>query len=285
MIMASSAAPALEEIEQFLINPPATSRIVEIDPDTAAHILAERNKGNRPPKPNKVQQFANDMTKGAWGLTGDTLKFAPDGRLLDGQNRLAAAVRANSSFKTHIVFGIDPALFGRMDIGKPRNPADVLHIAGYKYASTLASALRWAYLLDTNPYNRETFRPEFVLELARDQYPDIEGSIKYGRDINRQFAHPAGQAAALMYKFSKSDTAKAQDFLQAWLKGQRNGKYQIIDTMQALLHSQKANNNGRIHELVRAAVIIRAWNIFKAGQKGSLAQLQAAMQAQVEAIS
>ena len=276
---------ALSEIEQFLQNPPVTSRIIEIDPPSAAAILSERNKGNRPPKPNKVQQFATDMANGHWGLTGDTLKFAPDGRLLDGQNRLAASVRANQPFKTHIVFGIDPALFGRMDIGKPRNPADILHIAGYKYASTLASALRWAYLLDTNPYNRETFRPEFVLELARDHYPDIEESIKYGRDINRQFAHPAGQAAALMYKFAKSDKGKALDFLQAWLKGQRNGQYQIIDTMQALLHSQKANNNGRIHELTRAAVIIKAWNIFKAGHKGSLAQLQGAMQAPVEAIA
>ena len=276
---------ALLEIERHLQDPPETSRIIEIDPASAAAILSERNKGNRPPKPNKVQQFATDMANGAWGLTGDTLKFAPDGRLLDGQNRLAAAVRANKRFKTHVVFGIDPALFGRMDIGKPRNPADVLHIAGYKYASTLASALRWAYLLDTNPYNRETFRPEFVLGLARDHYPDIEESIKYGRDINRQFAHPAGQAAALMYKFMKSDKNKALDFLQAWLKGQRNGKYQIIDTMQALLHSQKANNNGRIHELTRAAVIIKAWNIFKAGHKGSLAQLQAAIQAPVESIS
>lgn len=276
---------ALGEIEQFLKNPPATSRIVDIDPSSAAAILSDRNKGNRPPKPNKVQQFATDMANGAWGLTGDTLKFAPDGRLLDGQNRLAAAVRANRCFTTHVVFGIDPALFGRMDIGKPRNPADVLHIAGYKYASTLASALRWAYLLDTNPYNRETFRPEFVLELARDHYPDIDESIKYGRDINRQFAHPAGQGAALMYKFAKSDKSKALDFLQAWLKGQRNGKCQIIDTMQALLHSQKANNNGRIHELTRAAVIIKTWNIFKAGHKGSLAQLQAAMQAPVEQIA
>lgn len=276
---------ALSEIEQFLQNPPVTSRIIDIDPASAAAILTERNKGNRPPKPNKVQQFANDIANGAWGLTGDTLKFAPDGRLLDGQNRLAASVRANRPFKTHVVFGIDPGLFGRMDIGKPRNPADVLHIAGYKYASTLASALRWAYLLDTNPYNRETFRPEFVLELARDHYPDIEESIKYGRDINRQFAHPAGQAAALIYKFAKSDKAKALEFLQAWLKGQRNGKYQIIDTMQALLHSQKANNNGRIHELTRAAVIIKAWNIFRAGHKGSLAQLQASIQAPVEPIS
>jgi hypothetical protein len=285
LLMELAEGHALEEIKQFLITPPATSRIIEIDPHSAGMILTDRNQGNRPPKPNKVQQFAADMANDRWGVTGDTLKFAPDGRLLDGQNRLAASVRANKPFKTHVVFGIDPALFGRMDIGKPRNAADVLHIAGYKYASTLASALRWAYLLDTDPYNRETLRPEFVLELARDRYPDIEECIKFGRDINRQFAHPAGQAAALMYKFQKSDPIKAKEFLQAWLRGERNGKNQIIDIMQAQLHSTKANNNGRIHELTRAAVIIKAWNIFKAGHKGSLQQIQAAMSTRVEDIA
>jgi hypothetical protein len=278
------SAEALAVIERFLKSPPETSRIIKIDPKSAEVLLSERNQGNRPPKPNKVQQFASDMGHNNWGVTGDTLKFAPDGRLLDGQNRLAACVRANKPFTTHVVFNIDPSLFGRMDIGKPRNPADVLHIAGYKYSSTLAAAVRWVYLLDTNPYSRDTLRPEFVLELVRDKYPDIEPRLKDGRSINKQYAHPAGQVAALIYKFAESDAAKADDFVRAWLSGQRNGKYQVIDTMQALLHSQKANNNGRIHELTRAAVIIKAWNLFTAGHKGSLAQLQAAMNKPIEEI-
>lgn len=275
---------ALTEIEKHVKNPPKSSVVITVDPGSAAVLLEERNQGNRPPKPNKVQQFAADIAAKNWGVTGDTLKFAPDGRLLDGQNRLAACVRANKSFTTHVVFNIDPALFGRMDIGKPRNPADVLHIAGYKYASTLAAAVRWTHLLDTNPYNRETLRPELVLGLVRDKYPDIEPYLKDGRAVNSQYAHPAGQVAALVYKFAKSDSDKASDFVRAWLSGQRNGKYQIIDTMQALLHSQKANNNGRIHELTRAAVIIKAWNIFSQGYKGSLTQLQGAMTKPIEAI-
>lgn len=276
---------AVLEIEKHLKSPPPTSVIIDIDPKTAEEILTTRNNGNRPPKPNKVQQFAADMTKSRWGVTGDTIKFGTDGRLLDGQNRLSAAVRSGKSFRTHVVFGIDPSLFGRMDIGKPRNPADVLHIAGFKYASTLAAAIRWAHLLDTDPYNRETLQPDFVLDLARNKYRDIEPFLKFGRDINKQFSHPAGQMAALIYNFSKRDEVKAKDFVRAWQRGERNGKYQIIDTMQALLHSQKANNNGRIHELTRAGIIIKAWNIFRAGQKGSLAQLQAAATTKVEPIS
>jgi hypothetical protein len=275
----------MNEIQRLLTNPPSTSVVLDIDPSSAKQILEQRNHGNRPPKPNKVQQFSSDISNSRWGLTGDTIKFGSDGRLLDGQNRLSACIRANQTFKTHVVFNIDPDLFGRMDIGKPRNAADVLHIAGYSYSSTLASALRWAYLLDSDPYNRETLKPDFVLELARKSYPDIEPFLKAGRDVNRQYAHPAGQAAALMYKFSLSDKSKAKDFLAAWLSGQRNGKYQIIDTMQALLHSQKVNNNGRIHELVRAAIIVKAWNIFQNGHKGSLAQLQASMTAKIEQIA
>lgn len=275
----------LEQIEKWIANPPLTSVVLDIDPKTAQAVLEQRNEGNRPPKPNKVQQFTKDMEAGNWGLTGDTLKFGSDGRLLDGQNRLAASVRANASFKTHVVFGIDPKLFGRMDIGKPRTAADVLHIAGYAYSSTLASALRWAHLIDTDPYNRGTLQPEFVLELARNEYPDIEPFVKKGRDVNSQFGHPAGQMAGLLYHFSKSNAAKADEFLAAWLSGRRSGKAAIIDTMQALLHSQKANNNGRIHELARAAIIVKAWNIFKAGQRGSLAALQKAINSPIEDIA
>lgn len=280
-----SKNPSLAEIERNLLVPPKTSVVIEIDPTAAEQILAERNNGNRPAKPNKVQQFSADMDNNHWGLTGDTIKFGSDGRLLDGQNRLSACVRSGQPFKTHVVFGIDPQLFGRMDIGKPRNAADILHIAGYKYASTLAAAIRWAHLLDTDPYNRETLQSDFVLELARKNYSDIEPFLKDGRDINRLFAHPAGQIAALVYKFSKSDKKRAEEFVRAWQRGERSGKYYIIDIMQALLHSQKANNNGRIHEMTRAGIIIKAWNLFKAGQKGSLAQLQAAITTKIEQIS
>jgi hypothetical protein len=117
------------------------------------------------------------------------------------------------------------------------------------------------------------------------EYSDIEPFLKVGQQINKQFSHPVGQIAALIYNFAKRDKNKAEDFARAWQRGDRNGKYQIIDLMQALVHSQKANNNGRIRELARAGVIIKTWNIFRVGQKGSLAQLNAALTTKIESIS
>jgi hypothetical protein len=60
---------------------------------------------------------------GSFSLTGDTIKFGTDGLLKDGQNRLAAVVRSGVSLSTHTVFGIEPLLFDRMDIGKNRTGA------------------------------------------------------------------------------------------------------------------------------------------------------------------
>jgi hypothetical protein len=103
-----------------------------------------------------------------------------------------------------------------MDIGKPRNAADILHIAGFKYAASLAAAIRWAHLLDTDPYNRDTLQPEFVLELARGKYAGIEPFLKFGREINQQFHTPPGQVAALIYHFAKHDRDKATEFVTGW---------------------------------------------------------------------
>jgi len=65
MLEAIGARSSLE-IEKHLKNPPSTSVIIQIDPKTAGEILTDRNKGNRPPKPNKVQQFAADMANNRW---------------------------------------------------------------------------------------------------------------------------------------------------------------------------------------------------------------------------
>jgi hypothetical protein len=88
--------PASLTIEKHLMNPPGTSVVIEIDPKTAKAILDTRNGKNRPAKPNKVQQFAADMAKDRWGLTGDTIKFGTNGHLLDGQNRLSASAKVGN---------------------------------------------------------------------------------------------------------------------------------------------------------------------------------------------
>ena len=83
----------LESIRKAIHNPPLNSRVFTITP-TIAQALEEFNQGNRPRKPVNIARYANDMAAQHWPLTGDTLKFSDAHRLRDGQNRLAACIRA-----------------------------------------------------------------------------------------------------------------------------------------------------------------------------------------------
>ncbi len=257
------------QLENFLQYPPEHSVVLDINSDIAELILSTRNLHNRPKKQLKIAKFAEAMSKDDWGVTGDTIKFGTNGHLLDGQNRLSAAVRAGAVFRTHVVFGIEPELFGQMDIGKPRNASDILSIAGYKYASTLASAVRWAYLLENDPRDRTTMEPKRILELLTDKYPKMETFIQYGRDANRLFKHPAGTVSALAYHFFESDPAEARKFFEAWFSGRTDGKNEVFRKLNEKITSVLNMNAGRMHELTRISLIIAAWNCYKAGSKGS----------------
>lgn len=62
---------------------------VPIDPATAERWL-KANKRNRKLRRGPVLAYARDMAAGNWRLTGEAIKFAPDGTLLDGQHLLGA---------------------------------------------------------------------------------------------------------------------------------------------------------------------------------------------------
>src|SRR5947208_3113792 len=116
-------------LSDLIMHPPTNSRVIEFSPKLAEYVLTKLNLSNRPLKPAKIKKYAADLSEGLWGLTGDTIKFGTDGLLKDGQNRLSASMRAGKTMSSHVVFGIDPRLFSRMDIGKNRTGGDVFSIA------------------------------------------------------------------------------------------------------------------------------------------------------------
>lgn len=116
---------------------------VLITPQIAKEWLS-LNGLNRPLDRRLVSLYSSVMTRGAWQLTGETIVFGDNGRLLDGQHRLAAIV--DSGVATRIaVIGKVPnpdKVFHSMGSGKPRSNPDILAIAGEANASDLSSTVR-----------------------------------------------------------------------------------------------------------------------------------------------
>ena len=265
----------ISRIELLITKPPENSRVITFTPEIAEYFLRNRNEGNRPRKPAKVREYAAAMKADEWGLTGDTVKFGSDGTLRDGQNRLSACVLAGVPFTTHVVFGIDPRLFVRLDIGRNRNPADIFTIAGVSFSSDTAATVRWLALLTSdNPLNRVTLSNEYLLDLHRTRFSDVEPSVRIGQQMRLTLAHPTGAMAALHYLFSRKNPAKATEFFNRWLNERYAKRSDPIKFLQERLRSIKSQNHGRIHDGVRNALIILAWNAFITDAKVTLSEMQ-----------
>lgn len=261
----------LAEICRLIANPPETSRVIKFTPGLAFAVIRDFNRSNRPQKPRSIRLYADDMDACEWALTGDTLKFSDAHLLRDGQNRLQACVQAGKPFTTHVVFGIEDAYFDRMDRGKNRDGSDLLAIAGYSNVSLLATAVRWIRLIETGrAKGRETFEPKETLRLLQNNYPTLPNYVPDARRIVDTTKQPGGIVLAFVYMFHRVDPKAAQAFSAAWAAGKWGGAFAPIGLMQAALMRMHEVTNGRVHETVRAAHILTAWNLYIQKRKGRL---------------
>lgn len=268
----------ITELQNLIKHPPSTSKIIEYSPALADFILTNLSRDNRPKKLAKIKRYAQDLIEGRWGMTGDTIKFGSNGVLRDGQNRLAACIRAGKSFRSHTVFGIDPDLFSRMDIGKNRTPADVFSIAGIAYANHVAGAVRWLQILTSdNPGDRGAqFSNEELLEAYREKFDadKLEHSIQCALAVRRSTRHPVAPLAALHYLFAQRNLQKADSFFDEWAMDRAKRARAPTRYLQRKLVEVARQSNQRLHENVRNAFIINAWNAYIAGRSLNKSEMQ-----------
>jgi len=260
-------AVIMSKIRRYIKEAPQNSRVLTFTPASAEQVLTEFNVGNRPKKPAKIAEYARDMTNGHWELTGDTVKFSDAERLRDGQNRLMACLRSGVAFTTHVVFGVPDSAFDVMDRGRNRDPSDILAIAGYTDTMNLAAATRWTRMLLTRCVpQRPTYEPQDGLGFLQNNYPDLPTFLTYGRKVADT---PTGMASAHVYAFHQKDAVDAAVFADAWATGNHNGKFVPLGRLSQKITDIKLSSSGRIHDGVRSALIVIAWNLFRAGRKGA----------------
>jgi hypothetical protein len=119
-----------------------------ITPAKAKEYL-EANVDNRRIKKPVVLKYAKDIIEERWiEDTGETIKIATTGRILDGQHRLHAIIKANKSIYCHVSTGLDESVFKVIDTGSTRNATDVFKIEGIKNENSLPSIISFYNLLE-----------------------------------------------------------------------------------------------------------------------------------------
>src|SRR5882724_1382024 len=110
-----------------------------VNPELAQDWLG-RNACIRNLRRGIVNAYARDMAAGEWAFTGEPIKFDLTGSLIDGQHRLHALVKSDSTLSLAVFRNIDPSAVHVMDSGARRTAGDALKFQGYKTPTLLASA-------------------------------------------------------------------------------------------------------------------------------------------------
>lgn len=238
-----------------------TVEVVEIGPEFAEQLLA-RNSGNRKIRKGRVASLAKSMIDGRWMLNGEAIKIAEDGRLLDGQHRLAAIVASGVTIRTLLIRNVVEEAFMTMDSGLNRTPGDALGVeanAGsiatlvnlvirYEAGNPLAS--QGVPIPRTETYDRFTLDPERFTECT----------AAANRASFRFKPHNRTYVGLLLFKVPESEA-----FLEAVTSGVGlEAGSPALALRNYLINSVRGGGRNRASVL---AAYINAWNAQAQGRR------------------
>lgn len=105
-----------------------------VTPLIAAKIIDGSNEGknvqNRRARPGQIKRIADEMERGAFRFTHQGLAWSASGHLIDGQHRLRAIVKTNTSHRFLVSEGWTADVRPVLDTGEARQLRDHLRIMG-----------------------------------------------------------------------------------------------------------------------------------------------------------
>jgi hypothetical protein len=176
----------------------------------------ERNKKNRRISKRGVAEYADQIRRGNWKLNGESIKFAKDGSLVDGQHRLHAIVEANTAVEMTIARELEKEVIKTLDIGRKRTNADHLAIHGIETQAdliTTAAAIRIILQFASGKYEQKhTYHlsPSDAIAFVEQHRDILHADERVPTAIGKLM--PRSVAVALYFLFSKIDRTKADLF-------------------------------------------------------------------------
>ena len=243
--------------------PPA--KVIFVTRDIAQRWL-NRNTRNRKVNQRKLRKYVRDMAAGNWHFTGDSMKFAPDGTLLDGQHRLLAIVETGATIPVLVVQNILDEAQKHMDTGAARTAADALSIRGEQHSSILAAAARLALGMAAELPDPGKYDPTHAeIEKFVDENPSIHEAAQFASSVARRTDCPPALVAYSYWRMAQVDRADAASF---WVAAADKVGLTAGDPVIAMTNrfAESRRNRERMSKRAYLSVIFRCWNYRRAGR-------------------
>lgn len=253
-----------------------SASVVAVTPDVAARWLG-KNLRNRNVRASHVHNLARDMAAGRWQITGEAIKFATTGELIDGQHRLHAVIESGATVMLFVVRGLAPSAQDVMDTGSKRSSSDMLGLHGHKNSTTIAAAARLALHIGTSSDTRAVRSTFTHTEIAQwvENHPEVESAASAAMALKGYIeASPSVLTVAWMW-LSKADPQACADFFNSIAQSQTQG---LGDPRSALIKrlAHARRNSERLTATAQLSFIVRAWNAWRKGEQLTILRAKAA---------
>jgi len=245
-----------------------------ITPSYAKQLL-ESNTKNRSVNEIIVNRYAKDIMEGNWKEdTGEAIKISKTNVVLDGQHRLYAIVKANTSAYLHIITDLDDSVFDVLDTGKPRSAVDVFKIQGIKHENTIPSIIIRYKTLKKGRVKADSRMDNFTNSEILDFYNESEffwqNVAKKSILWYKQFAKIVSPSSfgGFYALFNDISPAHAEEFMNQLATG-NDIKCTSIKLLRTKLMNDKLATKKMPMEL-RGAIMIKAWNFYRKNENPKL---------------
>lgn len=229
-----------------------------LTPELAQKLLSQ-NSGNRIVSGLLVAEYAQAIAEGRWRYNGETIIVSKTGRLLDGQHRCLAVVKAGIAIEVALVDDVDEDVFDTLDSGKKRSAADVLGMGGISNANMVAATLGII-----EKYKSGSFKafggaavPNGNVRSLLLKYPSVGLSVtRVGSGF--KLCAPS-MMAALHFLFSEVDIVLANEFVDELKSGASLHSTDPIFVLRERLQ-QNRSAKAKLSRVEVAALIIKTWN-------------------------
>jgi hypothetical protein len=235
-----------------------------VTPEEARELL-KNNPRNRSMYLKNVTKYAFDMGRGAWRLnTAEPIKIAENGRLIDGQHRLAAIVEAGVPVDMLFAYNVPEDVMDIIDTGMKRTNSDMFQIRGVDSAPLVSSSIRkflvYSTTKNTNPNSINV--PYDIIwneyEKNTEKWNEIIREIK-GLTKNFKFVEPSVLTAwyAICKGISPVDSRIFFDKLVTGIG--LTEKDPILVLRNLMITGKYKELNGKL----KYAFFIKTWNYFR----------------------
>lgn len=245
-----------------------------------AQVYLTHNVSNRKAKEKIIEAYSKEMKEGRWMLNGDSIRFAIDGSLIDGQHRLLACIKSEKPFTTLVTRGLESDSMATIDNGAMRTAGDVFFINGIPNANTVTSLIRKAITLRRRHiaafangggarilnsdildfYNKDA---DFIKECVKNSNRCYENSRCFKQSM----------LGAYMYYLVRDLKHKEEEVLDFFfqLADVKPSEYEVIRLCRKTFMNDAMSQVHMVGK-VRQILIIKTWNCFI--KKNDLKQLR-----------